>query len=242
MFGILYLLATSVASGVNKFRDNIDNERAREDAKRRGDITYYGKNGLTLLSNDRSVRRKYINGDDVLTDLHSGKVYKNFSEEQRQKKERDAETRGNTVINVNYDENQEYNRAERFKAKTISITPDYRDIRTRRFYISVCLNGLVFYMDIISGELVRLKDGTDTSNKWGNLSVEEIMNVFNKRQRELAKIPESDHDFMWWEEHFYLKHTGFNTLFIDNDKNIIEGDYKYDPDIKRLRATLIERR
>lgn len=240
MFAIFYLLFNQVTFGIAKIKENIDNENSRDRAIKNGDLTYYGTNGERLVSNNKNVYRKKNNGDDVLVDLYTGEIYKNYSEEVRKNKECKAKKQGETVVFVHYEENQEYIRSERFKAKTISITPEFRDIETRRFYISAYLNGLSFYMDIITGELIRLQDGEDTSQKWGNLSVEDIINIFNQRQKNMSQISQSSHNFMWWEQHFYLKYNGFDTLFIDDDKNIIEGNYKRDFKVKELRNKLIK--
>jgi len=240
MFGIFYLIFNRAIFGVAKIKEEIDNEDARDRAYKNGNLTYYSTKGETLVSNNRQVYRTIVNGDEVLKDVYNGDVYKNYSEEKRNIKEHKAKEQGKTVIPVHYEENQEYNRLQRFNAKTISIKPTYRDIKTRKFYITVRINGLGFYMDIISGELVRLQDEENMCKKWGKLSVEDIIEVFNQRQKALVNIPQEDHDFMWWEEHFYLKHVGFNTLFIDNDKNIIEGNYKNDLRIKQIRMRLIE--
>ena len=237
MFGIFYLLFDRTMYGISKIRQDVENMNARDKAKKQGNITYYGENGERLVETDKSVYRKYQNGDLVLADLYTGQVYKNYTEEKRIEKETEASDMGYTVINVSYDEIQEYNRKERYLAKSIMIRPQYRDIKTRRYYIDVCINGLVFYMDIVTGELIRLKDGQDEKKKWGILSIDEIINIVNKRQRDLYDTSSKNHPQMWWENHFYLRKSSKEIFFINNDGSIVEGNV-YDENIELIKKRI----
>ena len=134
MFGIFYLLFDRTMYGISKIRQDVENMNARDKAKKQGNITYYGENGERLVETDKSVYRKYQNGDLVLADLYTGQVYKNYTEEKRIEKETEASDMGYTVINVSYDEIQEYNRKERYLAKSIMIRPQYRDRVVGGFY------------------------------------------------------------------------------------------------------------
>ena len=221
MFGIFYMLFNGTMSRVAKAKQNIENENNRERARLNGDFTYFGENGERLVSNNKSVYRKSVDGDDVLADLYTGEVYKNFSEEKRKKKEIEELNKGNTVIMVQYDEMKEFNKKYKSQMKSVMIRPEYKDIKTGRFYIYVCINGLQFYMDIITGQIIRLADKQDVSKKLGNLSIDEIINITNERQ----KLIESDllnHNMMWLEKNYYLK--SFHDLYmVDDSKEFIIG-------------------
>jgi hypothetical protein len=238
MLGILYLLFYGSVSGINKIRQDINNINKRYEAKQKKYLTYYGKNGERLVNNDRPVYRKTINGEKLLVDLYTGKIYKNFSEEERQNKENDAYKLGKTVISVSYDEIQEYNRKERFNAKSINVKPQYKDIKTRKYYLSVFVNGLTFYMDIITGKIIRLADNQNINKKWGKLSIEEIISIINKRQEEMYNSLDK-HDQFWWEDHFYLQKKGSDIIIVDNDGSIIEGNLK-DKRVQSIKKRLKE--
>lgn len=241
MFGILYALFNGTMIGIAKTKESIDNDNKRFQAKEHGDLTYYGKNGERLVSNNRCVYRKTNNdGDKVLVDLYNGQVYKNYSAEERVKKEDKALRKGSTVLPVDYDENQKFNKKCRYETKVFSLNADYKDIETGRYYILAHINGIAFYMDIVTGLLVRPWDDADLSKKWGLLSVEEIMNIFNERQKEFYEIPKEQHDFMWWEKHFYLKRNGIYEIYmIDDDETIIYGKVKNEK-IRKIRRKLID--
>ena len=236
MFGIFYLLFNGTMSTIAKAKRSYDYCKARDEAHKKGRLTYNGFNGKRLVSNDKSVYITTRNGDKVLADLYTGEVYKNYTEEERKEKEMLAESRGETVILVGYNEMQEYNRN---KAKTILINPDYRDTKTRKYYVTAIVNGLIFYMDIESGHLIRLADNQDINKKWGKLSVEEIIRIVNERQDVLIKEPNYSHDFGWWKSKFYLKKTGNDIFMVDDDGTIVEGSL-FDDDIKQIRNKLLK--
>ena len=151
--------------------------------------------------------------------------------------ESEPEEKGKTVINLTYTELQEYNRSVRKKVKTTFVHPSYRDIKTRDYYLRANVNGLWFYMNIANGKLVRLVDGEGTSCKYGVLTVEEIIDIFNKRQEKIIK---EEHNGTWWETNFYLQNMGSNRVVIKNDGVITYGNLN-DNQFKELIKTLKER-
>lgn len=236
MFGIFYLLFNGTMSGIAKTKQKIENKNAKERAKLNGNLTYYGENGERLVSNDRSVYRKTINGDDVLADLYTGEVYKNFSEEKRRKKEKMALEKGCTVIPIHYDELQDFNKKERYQLKTIMIKPECRDIDTKQFYIIVYINGLRFYMEIVTGLIVRLADNENPIKKWGDVSIEQIIDIVNERQELLGKQSKDCHNSAWWKEQFYLKN--IQNLYMVNNESVFIIGKKTDENIKKIRDEL----
>ena len=242
MFGLFYLITNTLFSGAAKVKQKIDYAEARERARNNNEETYYGDNGERLVSTDREVYRKYVNGDKVLADLYTGQIYRNFSKEKRHAKEKEAEKNGKTVIDITYNEIQEYNKSTRSKAKSNLIKPQYRDIKTRDYYIMVFINGIRFYMNLIDGNIVRMADGETGEDKWGNLNIEDIINIINNRQKKLFIEPKKNHSYMWWEEHFYLRHSSGNILVIDNNGIIFEGNRIRDEKIKNLISELKRRK
>lgn len=241
MFGIAYMLFSGTMTVIAKTRRGIDNIKSKNRAIRNGDLTYYGHNGERLISNDRNVYRSRNNGDNVLVDLYTGEVYKNYSEEKRQIKEKDAINNGRTVIDVGYEELQDFNKNKKDKLKSIIVKPYYRDVSNRNYYIPVYINGLTFYMNIETGLIIRLADKCNPKNKWGNLSIEEIIETVNERQIKLFNIPTNKYDSWWWKDHFYLQNLNYN-IIVDNNKTIIEGNLNWDSNMKSLRNKLKEKK
>lgn len=238
MFGLFYMFTSAIFGTAAKIQKDARNSEARERARENGDLTYYGHNGERLVSNDKAVYRKYVNGDKVLADLYTGQIYKNFSEEKRRESENKASCKGKTVIDVHYEELQEYNRTVKKKVKSLFLQPNYRDIKTREYYIIVFINGVKFYMNVVNGEVVRMADGEDGNERWGNLSIEEIIKIINERQRILNLEDKDKHDSWWWNEHFYLQHSAGNILMITNDGTIVEGNRIRNQKIKEIYTRL----
>ena len=98
MFGIFYLLFSGFAATVDKIsRDNRDAE-SKTRAIQNNNISYYSTRGHRLVSNDRPVYKKTVNGQDVLMDMYTGQIYKNYTMERRDKAKEEALAQGKTVI------------------------------------------------------------------------------------------------------------------------------------------------
>lgn len=218
MFGVFYLLFSGFAATADKIsRDNRDAE-SKMRAIQNNNISYYGTRGHRLVSNDRPVYRKRVNGQDVLTDLYTGQVYKNFTKEMRDEAKDEARRQGKTVIIAgNTDRYSDYEKSQ-FWCKKCHIKAYYRDINTDRLLIPVSVNSVQFYMDLNTGHILRPIDNASYINKDGNLSIEEIITIFNKRQDEVEDLPEYN-DWFWRKTQFYLNHIDY-TAIIDNDRNI----------------------
>lgn len=240
MFAIFYTLFSASMASVEKIRKKQIYENNRDKAFQNKELTYYGDNGERLVSNDRSVYRKTVNGEKVLADLYTGEIYKNFTKEENAVKEQKYINKGKTVIPIDYDELQKYNKTMRNLSKDYLLKPSYKDIKTDQYYIIAYINGIGFYMDIITGEIIRPYDDVDISNKWGKLSIEKIIMIFNSRQKKINMLSKDSHDSIWWDKNFYLK-DNYNILIIDDNEEIIYGK-KNDKNIKKLKEKLMKER
>ena len=73
-------------------------------------------------------------------------------------------------------------------------------------------------MELDTGHIIRPIDNAHFENKDGNLSLDELIEAFNKRQDEYKNLPEYNHWF-WRAAKFYFDHNDY-TVLIDNNKNV----------------------
>lgn len=223
MFGILYTLFGLGASGGNKIKEGIEDEKNRNIAKKNGRLTYYGKGGERLTSNGKLISYSsinYPNGDNVIRDMHTGKIYINLSENKRQEIMDKAKKEGRTVVNkgsCSYD-NPFY---EDFKSKwwygDNGFDVNYIDIESKKYLRLICINGYYFYMDIDTGFIIRKSDPYSDKHQTGNLSEEEIIELFNKRQRffkgkEKIIQKKTNRDNRTIRDYYYLINCGWVTM------------------------------
>ena len=208
MFGILYTLFGLGAAGAGKIKQSIDDENARERSRQKGDPTYYGKNGETLVSNNKPVWTKTNNkGDKVIVDLYTGKEYINLTKEKEDKKKEEARKQGKTVLFVPNDKTirKMHNDWSNIWAKC-GIYPDLKDINTGKYYYVVHINGIGFYMEIETGHIIRVTDEENFKYKRGNISVDKIIEIFNKNQEELKHNDDYGKMFSNVMNKFYCKY------------------------------------
>lgn len=218
MFGIFYLLFSGFAATVDKIsRDNRDAE-SKTRAIQNNNISYYSTRGHRLVSNDRPVYKKTVNGQDVLMDMYTGQIYKNYTMERRDKAKEEALAQGKTVITPERTEHLSDYERNSFWFKECHIRPSYRDIYTDKLLITVPVNSVLFYMELDTGHIIRPIDNAHFENKDGNLSLDELIEAFNKRQDEYKNLPEYNHWF-WRAAKFYFDHNDY-TVLIDNNKNV----------------------
>lgn len=219
MFGWLYGLFCFSAKGIGKAQRAIWDEQNRERAKQNGQDTYYGKNGERLVSNGRSVwRKRDRNGDDVLADLYTGEVYRNYSQEKREAAVREAKANGETVLRATAKEDDVPENYNKYHKAMIQVGY-YKDIKTGKLFTRVAINGIGFYMDS-KGRLVRVEDNPRfKKNAWSkyNITPDEIISIVNQRQEELYPLI-NDKDFMWLTNYFYLASSSY--YFIKDDKKL----------------------
>lgn len=186
MIGIIYSLFSLGVKGGNKVKENIDDTKSREEAKRNGDLTYYAKGGQHLVSNGRLIHKgRNSQGDEVIEDMYNDHVYVNLSEKKRKEIINEALKEGRTVIDKGSHDitNPFYaNFKDKWWFGRYDLNVRFIDIKTNRYFRIVCINGYDFYMDIETGLLVRKSDFCINKYKIGNLTEDEIIDLFNKRQ------------------------------------------------------------
>lgn len=180
MFGILYGLFMGV-SGVGRLVKNTYEEEVRkEHAKKYYDHTYYDKKGKRrLLDNGRWVHSVVRNEDRILEDVETHQIYRNFSQEQRNKIREDRKLKaiqnGRTVY-VYEDRNprlyreselwkgtlyEDVNTGDHYVERSRYVNEEYR-IGEVRMYVNI-KNGLfVRKTDIQLEEDIKWKEKLDT--------------------------------------------------------------------------------
>lgn len=223
MFGIFYMLFNAIFGTAAKIDEDIDNYNRRTKAIKNKDETYYDHNNqLRYTNNDRLVSIKTINHDRVIVDTLNSTIYKNISKEKEDIKKLDAVQKGYTVIKIG-NEWKKLNYQDKLWYRCDSI-PWYMDIKTDEYYIVVTINGINFYMNVDTGNIVRPADGENYKNKKYNLSVDKIIKVFNKRQEKIRNDKRFPKQWWWVKVHYYLNRM---EIFIDDNLNIIEERMQY---------------
>ena len=228
MFGILYTLFGLGVSGVGKMSQNIEDERKREEARKKGELTYYGKNGEHLVSNGRLITRTWnSDGDQIIKDMYNNTIYNNLTREKQDKILIEAKEKGKTVIDISG--NSPFKKyAEKtwwFKNYRYKYDVNFMDVDTYCFYKEVNINGYIFYMDINTGLLVRQSDRdkdehiNNNLNK-DNLSPEEIITLFNKRQLLYPNREQIIGNNIDEYQYYYLTQSRTNVYLIDKYGNV----------------------
>lgn len=154
MFGIIYTLFTSIGLLINSLKESKENEKCKSLYKNKDGLTYIDiKGNSRLLSNNDLVFYTYDkNGDYVLEDI-SGYIYKNFSEEQREKKQKYFKEKSIKNGDSTYciSENNH-------KKDWICKGKRFMDIKTNDIYVIRFLNGKYYYMNINDGKVVKKTD------------------------------------------------------------------------------------
>ena len=216
MFGFLYALFGVGARGVAKVGGAIANENERIKEKGKGELTYTDINGKTrLISNNQIVVYTWDDENNkVVKDPITGKIYKNFGEEQKEKQIKNAVQFGETVITLR-------NIPCKYRWGANKLGTVYQDVKTNNLYIQATVNYITFYMDVQNGHLVRIADGFTDKRKKGNLSVEEIIMFFNQRQ---DRVKGTFKDEYKETENFYL-YKSLGDWFVDDDKKVKQKTY-----------------
>ena len=174
MFGIFYLGYMSIGILIQNIRDSIDESNRKYKAYDYYDQTYYDKKGKRIyIPNGRWVHTETRNGDRVLSDVLNGKIYRNFSEEQRKisnKKNKEISD-GTTYIYKN--KTNEYELKD--KCTDIVLIEERHNV----FGKPCC-----FYIDKNSGKIIRK---SDNQIKRDNIIINKISNeeIKNKIKRQV---------------------------------------------------------
>jgi hypothetical protein len=182
MFGFLYTLFVTLGYIKKEFTESIENNECKQIYKNIDGLTYTDTKGCSrLLSTNELVFYTHLpNGDYILEDL-SGKVIKNFTLENRQRKQIELKNEAAFSMNSTYciDENN-------YKNDYICKGKRFKDLKTGDIYVIRNIKGRYYYMDIKSGLLVRKTDWQIRREQEGmvhpklpDINIEE----FNKKQK-----------------------------------------------------------
>lgn len=214
MFGIFYMFYNIVFGAASRIDESINNDRLRSKAKLINDDTYYDyKNQLRLTENNRQVYVTTRNNHKMLVDLLNGKIYKDITKENENKKIKEIKNSGGSVIcDRKIWKNENYLNKLWYKCDMI---PYYKDINTGSLYTKILINNIWFYMDVDTGKIVRPADGEDLSNKKFNVSIKDIIRIFNNRQEKIKEDERFPEQWWWVKSEFYLNNKIIN---IKNNK------------------------
>ena len=228
MFGIIYGLFCWGAKGVGNFQRSLEDERRREEARREGNRTYYGKNGLHLTENGRNVREKIDDrGHTVISDLYTGQVYYDLTIERQNKREQETLSQGETVIYMNAEKQRELRLKPPADIHCLrQMKFSYYDIKTHRLFAECNVNHVWFYIDK-NGMLVRMIDRERGDRKIGNLSIQQIIDYCNQRQIILPDAPDPYYEPYKYTQYItsrkYLQ-GNLTHYYIDDSGNFVVKD------------------
>ena len=154
MLGLIYTLIISIGLIIHWSKEKKENIKCKTLYKHKDGLTYTDFNGRSRLLNDDTLvfYTHNKNGDYILEDA-SGNVYKNFSEEKREKKLK--KTREELINN----KNSTYCISEdNHKKDWICKGKRFSDIKTGDIYVIRYINGKYYYMNVQNGILVRKTD------------------------------------------------------------------------------------
>lgn len=194
MIGFLYSLFELTAVGVDNINKSIEKNKNRTRAIENGDLTYYGARGNEyLVDNDKWVHRKTnSSGEKVIADMKTGQVYRNLTQEKIERKNNEQIIKGKTV-RQKIEEERTKTYYGKYKQMFYLV-----DIKTNIPVNEIYINGRYFYQELRDGNLLRIADGENNKDKIGRYSNEEIVFMFNKRQKEMKNELENNKDNNIW--------------------------------------------
>lgn len=196
MFGLVYSLFVSIGAAIHKTNQRKENEENKIKFRNPDGLTYVDIKGQSrLIHNDELVFYVHENGDYVLKNIH-GYIYKNFSQEIREKELRErillAKKNNETTyaIDSNNHDREWICKGRRFK-----------DFKTGEIYIIRYINYKYYYMRISDAMLIRKTDwqiAYEEKNK-GKIFMFDDVNIeeFNKTQKTITD------KYMLYREHEY---------------------------------------
>lgn len=236
MLGILYLLFTSIGSLGHNIRENIAESERKNEAYNSYDHTYYDKYGKRILvENNRWIHSNIRNGDRVLEDVTTHRIYRNFSEEERKEYEKirkkEAIENNKTVYLYQYNKDIPY--SDPWKGDR------YKDIETGKIYvirkryvnIECGIGEVLLYLDISTGKFVRKTDEQiEIDKKWidklNNID-EEIYKYINRITKNKQYTKEEINMLIDKRKNKIIHNINNNYISNDNmDKYLIEINNK----------------
>lgn len=211
MFSIFHGLFTIFAVSVDKHNRNVTTEENKRNAIANGNLTYRGARGNEyLVENDRWVWTKRTRtGQDVIADMKTGEIYYNLSDIKRREIIKEQTQKGKTIrYKLQGDQFSTY--YGKYKQSWHDI-----DIETNVPVHTINVNCISFYQELNNGMLLRPIDGESFKYKVGKHTVEEIVELFNKRQKEMRHELEINKDDRFWLKANYFFDSTYS-IYIDN--------------------------
>ena len=206
MFGIFYALFGGTMRGAAAVKKTWENEVKKEEAKRNGKLTYHGyQNELRLVENDRQVVNTFLdNGDHVIKDILNDVIYINMSKEEREKDKIKAINNNKTIVRLG-DKYTKYIFKNSLWNNINVWWIGGNDVYTEHPVNIVNINGIYFYLDLITGNLLRKIDGETEEKKIGSLTSDEIINYFNSRQDNIREYEKFNNDKLWTKKYYFME-------------------------------------
>lgn len=212
MFSIFHGLFGLVAIISDNCSKNIQDSKSRKEAIKDGMLTYHKSRGNEyLVENNKWVSTKRNHdGEDVIADMHTGEIYYNLTEIKKENKSKECSKRGKTVRPcVDNEQRQTY--YGKYKQPFSLI-----DISTNTPVNEVCINGVMYYIRLDNGRVLRPIDNYKINNKVGHWGTKEIVDIINDRQNKyITQIDTQDYDWIKNNFFFYLKY-----VYVDSSKEI----------------------
>lgn len=256
MFGIFFIGVLTGAFVCGKAADVISNSFKRTEASSQDSVTYLDRHNKTrLVSNNKRVMYGWKDGRHVIMDPASGNVYYDLDAVKEKEAEKRAIVEGETVINCYSPISQgdvKYYRSSSDLLQYKSSRGNPRDIRTGRRLSVILVNRREFYLDMKSGELLRLsdrqkfkdiKEKDDDPYYWsyryaddqGIITDEEIIRSYNIYHKRLGE--QLENAFRRDETKLFLHYTSKDVLVdrYGNGETIPLGDDWYGREVLKLK-------
>ncbi len=215
MIGLLYSLFGLAAVGIDSINQSIDNYKNKTRAIQNGDLTYYGARGNEyLVENDKWVHRKINDsGEEVIVDMKTGQVYYNLTKRKIEKLKEEQVKQGRTVRMCAHNEKRGYTYGQ------YKQSYQYIDIESDIPVHEVFINGRYFYQELLQGFLLRIADNEAYKEKIGGYTDEEIITMFNNRQKEMKwALRNLGDDSFWLKENYFFDKNHY--VYFDKEKEM----------------------
>lgn len=174
MFGLFYTIAVGLGFAVEKGAEAIISQQKREEARQKGELTYYDDNNKLRLveTNERVADTTLLNGDHVLKydGCNRGRIIRNYSQEkyeyevERNRREAIKEGKSTYCITVssvpkmNHTRSQLMDDNDNYIDNTNRTGYRFKDFKTGDVYVIRKVRGRYYFMDVNTGYLVRETD------------------------------------------------------------------------------------
>lgn len=236
MFSIFHGLFTGVALIVNGLNKNIDDSKNYKEAKDKGNILYHSSDGYRLTDNKRLVHTTYKNGHKYIKDMYNNTIYYDITKNQNEK----SANNYRQLAKDNGDDFYIFPNNKVFAKGTKLLSTNYFDVETNEPIIHKNINNIIFNVSLNTGKIIRMSCIMDKTkeiqgyimpttylNNYDDMifpnTIDEIINVFNKRQDELL-YNSSYNDGVWMKDIYYIcpSYNNNKTIGQTNDKCYID--------------------